>query len=192
MSHLAYKLMDFGSATEASLQAAERPLEFRPKLPAARCETCEAIEAEAANIKADYEEKLAGQMQNLQAEFQNKIDDLQNSLDETLRLGLRQCLTALFPALAQASLREALKTEINSHLTDSLPQTLDVKVSPDVSEYIDLPPAIKVTKDKNLSGYVVEIHQGAASTRLDPDAILNRCIAILKTDKIDEGSNGRH
>ena len=186
MTQGALKLTDFSLDDGASISAMSQSLAFNPVEVEENCESCRVASAELQALAARQADDLTSQIEDIQSRFDGELEKLQMDLAARLRVGLNQCLTALFPSLAQASLRKALEVEISQSLTDTLPESLSVKISSDVSDIIDVPNGITLTQDSNLTGHIVEIQQGEARTRLDPDVILNRCLALLNSDISNE------
>lgn len=188
MSSAALKLTDFNSTEGASISAMTQSLAFTPVKAEDECGSCRGLETEIAALTARQADDFSSQLEQLKSRFQDEVEALHQALDVRLKDGLSQCLMALFPALADVSLRRGLEAEIRQSLKDSLPETLTVTISPELSDPVDVPPGVTVTQDPNLAGHTVDIKQGAARTRLDPDAILNSCLALLKTDTPEEMS----
>jgi len=182
MSRHALKLKDFNTEAEASITALTRSLAFDPIKKDDECESCLALKSEAESLKAGFADKHAAEIDQLKLRFENELDALREDLNLNLKTGLGQCLTALFPALADASLRRGLEAEIQRSLASSLPDVLSVSISPCLTDIPVVPSKVVITKDPTLSGYVVEIKQGAARTRLDPEAILNTCLNLLEAE----------
>ena len=186
MSSASLKLTDFNLDGEATISAMTRSLAFTPVKAEDECGSCRTLEAELAALTERQADSLSHQLEQLQSRFQGELESLHQDLNIRLENGLAQCLTALFPALAEVSLRRGLNAEIRKSVMDSLPESLNVSISADLSDPIDVPSGVIVKQDPNLAGHTVEIRQGAARTRLDPDAILNSCLALLQTDTLEE------
>ncbi len=186
MTSEAVRLIDFNLDEGAPLVAMTKPLAFVPAQADEVCEACQSAKTKLATLETKYEEDLATQVKGIEARFESEIQTLKEDLDAKLRMGLDQCLTALFPHLSEASLRKALQAEIRESLMDSLPGQLSVRISPECSGIIDVPFDVSMTQDPDLSGYSVEIRQGDARTRLDPEVILNNCLAFLKPEPSNE------
>jgi len=188
MSGVVIKLTDFNSDEWLSSIAMAQPPASGSVEAIEPCDVCKKTEEKLATLEAQCAEDVAAQLAAMQSRFDDQLRILQHDLEGRLQQGLSQCLTALFPALAETSLRQGLEAELQQSLMDAMPETLSVRVSPDVSDLIDVPSGVKLTNDPTLKGHVVEIIQGAARTRLDPDAILNQCLAHLKPATLDETS----
>lgn len=188
MSSVSLKLMDFNMDGGNSTSAMTQPLAFIPVKAEDECESCRALESELAALTERQAAEFSLRLEQLESRFQDQVEALYGDLNQYLKDGLAQCLTALFPTLANVSLRRGLDAEIRQGLMDSLPDSLSVNISPDIIEHTNVPQGVTVMRDPKLSGHTVEIRQGAARTRLAPEAILNSCLALLKSDNVGEMS----
>ena len=186
MSVAALKLTDFNQEGGTSLATMTKPLGFKPRPTDELCESCQAAGQNLAALEARHAENLAAQIEALQSAFDSELHTVREALEAKIQTGLFECLSALFPALAEASLRKGLQAELRRGLVETLPESLSVRMSAALTQIIDLPDGISSTPDPNLAGYEVEIRQGEARTVLDPDAILNACLAVLKSNTVEE------
>ncbi len=186
MSVAALKLTDFNQEGGTSLAMMTKPLGFKPRQTDDTCESCQAAGQNLAALEASYAENLAAQMEALQSGFESELHKVREALEVKIQTGLFECLSALFPALAEASLRKGLQDELQRSLMETLPESLSVRISSTLENTIELPDGISLTPDPNLAGHKAEIRQGDARTLLDPDAILNACLAVLKSNTVEE------
>lgn len=186
MSSVALKLRDFGVESDDLSAMLSRSLAFTPAGTEEVCGSCERLSSEFDKLEAQYAQNIAAQAQALELAFQKELEVLQQSLEAQLKLGLHQCLSALFPALAEASLRRGLEREIQTSVMQALPGSLSVQISPDLSGAVEVPSGVQLDEDPDLRGQRVEIIHGESRTRLDPQAILNTCLAILNSENPEE------